>query len=557
MTPLASQALSLNVIYIFEKACSLKASFFQPAFYKRSVTMKKKNIGWVQTVLLTAPTLKDNRADADRLIDVLKTELNTDWITIELDLLRHLPEYLRKWNYAVRCILIKDHLYWHLIHITSSQDTSLVAGLAVDLGTCRVVLRLVDLTDGRILAESSFDNPQLSIGPDILTRIHYAEQSGGLERLHQLIVEGLNQRIEKICRSGGCQSDDVLFISVAGNTVMTHILMGFKLYWIIREPYIPIVNRPGLVKAVELGIKVHPRAKVFIFPNIGSYFGGDLIAGILFSGMNKNTDTAILVDVGTNAEVVLGNANWLIACAGAAGPALEGGVTRMGMMAGPGVIDRLAIQSDNFQFVYHTIGDMPPKGICGSGLIDLAANLFLCGMIDVRGKLVPAACGSRLIEHDELRHLVVVPAEGSATGADLKISQADLDSLIRSKAAMYTILETITSSVGMSLHDLRRFYVAGTFGSFIQPESAIAIGMLPDLPIKSYQSIGNSSIGGATMVLTAVDCREEVDKIRDAITYLELNVNQEFMNRFSAAKFLPHTNPSLFPSVKVGSKNEK
>jgi uncharacterized 2Fe-2S/4Fe-4S cluster protein (DUF4445 family) len=518
------------------------------------VAIKEENNGWVKTVLLNPPTLKDNRADADRLIDVLKTKLNADWISIELDLLRHLPEYLRKWNYAIRCTLIKDREHWHIIQITSSQRASPLAGLAVDLGTCRVVLRLVDLINGRILAESSFDNPQLSIGPDLLTRSHYAEQNGGLERLNQLIVDGLNQHIKQVCRSGGCQTDDVLIVSVAGNTVMTHLFMGLKPYWMIREPYIPIVNRPGLVKAGELGIKVHPLARVIIFPNIGSYFGGDLIAGILFSGMNKTSDTTILVDVGTNAEVVLGNANWLIACAGAAGPALEGGVTRMGMMAGPGVIDRLTLQAANFQFEYHTIGDMPPKGICGSGLIDLVANLFLFGLIDVRGKWVPEVCGSRLIEYDELLHLVVVPAEDSATGVDLTISQADIDSLIRSKAAMYTILETIITSVGMSLRDLRQFYVAGTFGSFIRPESAVAIGMLPDLPLENYQSLGNSCIGGATLVLTRMDCLAEVDKIRDTITYLELNVNQAFMTRFSAAKFLPHTNPSLFPSVKVGSK---
>ncbi len=517
--------------------------------------MKEKNTGWVKAVILTPPNLKDNRADADRLIDALKTELNTDLISIELDLLKNLPDQLRNWNYQVRCVLMKERQHWYLIHITSLRDNSLIAGLAVDLGTSRVVLQLVDLENGKILAESSFDNPQLTIGPDILTRIHYAEQKNGLERLNRLIVDGLNQHIEKICRSRGCRTDDILFISLAGNTTMIHLFMGLKPYWIIREPYIPIINRPGLVKAAELGVKVHPLARLFIFPNIGSYFGGDLIAGILYSGINKATDTAILVDVGTNAEVVLGNANWLIACAGAAGPALESGATRMGMMANTGVIDRFVIRPVIFQFEYHTIGDLPPKGICGSGLIDLAANLFLCGLIDIRGRFVPTACGARLIERDELKHLVVVPAEGAATGTDLTISQAELDSLIRSKAAMYTILETITASVGISLHDLRTVYVAGAFGSFIRPESAIAIGMMPDLPIESYRPLGNSAIGGATMVLTGVDCMEEVDKIRDRITYLELNVNQEFMNRFSTAKFLPHTNTSLFPSVKLWSKN--
>jgi uncharacterized 2Fe-2S/4Fe-4S cluster protein (DUF4445 family) len=297
-------------------------------------------------------------------------------------------------------------------------------------------------------------------------------------------------------------------------------------------------------------------ARVFVFPNIGSYFGGDLIAGILYAKLHCNSDTAILVDVGTNAEVVVGNDSWLIACAGAAGPALEGGVTKMGMLAGPGVVDKIAIDPQTREFNWHTIEDQPPRGICGSGIIDLAAQLFLAGMLDLRGKLVPAVCGRRLKEVDGLPHLVVIPAAESATGSDLTVSQADLDSLVRSKAAMYTILETITMAVGMALGDLGTFYVAGTFGSIIDPRSAITLGMLPDLPLASYRPLGNSSLGGATLVLTSEDSLAEIDRIRDRITYLELNVNQDFMNRFSAAKFIPHTDRALFPSVLVGQQGK-
>ena len=239
---------------------------------------------------------------------------------------------------------------------------------------------------------------------------------------------------------------------------MTHLFLGLEPRWIIREPYIPVVNRPGVLKAADLGIQVSPFARVLVFPNIGSYFGGDLIAGILFSGLHRRKEPALLVDVGTNAEVVLGNQDWLIGCAGAAGPALEGGVTRMGMLAGPGVIDRVTIDPASRRFDIHTIAELPPVGICGSGVIDLAAQLFLAGMIDIRGKLVSAACGDRLRVVEGLRHLVVVPAGQSATGKDLTISQADLDSLIRSKAAMYTILETIAMTVGLNLDELGAFY---------------------------------------------------------------------------------------------------
>ena len=518
--------------------------------------MDKNSTPWIQTVSLEPPSLKDNRADTDRLLQALKLRLNTDAVHVDLELIRQLPELLRQWGYRIRCILWKRFRQWHLLEVTAAEDSRIAAGLAIDLGTTRVVLRLLDLATGATLAESAFDNPQEKIGPDILARIHFAEKENGLRELNERIVSGLNSAIVHLCKSQQLEPQHIYALAVAGNTTMTHLFMGLNPRWIIREPYIPAVNAPGVMKAEALGLQVHPRARVLIFPNIGSYFGGDLIAGILYSGIHHNAQTGILVDVGTNAEVVLGNKNWLIACAGAAGPALEGGVTRMGMTAGPGVIDQISLETDTLEFNIHTIDDLPPKGICGSGVIDLAARLFQAGMIDVRGKLVPAICGPRVKTIDGQLHLVVVPAEDSDTGSDLTISQADLDSLIRSKAAMYTILETITASVGIAPPDLESFYVAGTFGSFINPESAITIGMLPDLPLDRYKPLGNSSLAGAALALQSDKYHDEIDQIRDRITYLELNVNQDFMNRFSAAKFLPHTNTSLFPSVKLSNKRK-
>jgi uncharacterized 2Fe-2S/4Fe-4S cluster protein (DUF4445 family) len=367
--------------------------------------------------------------------------------------------------------------------------------------------------------------------------------------LNDLVITGLNSAIGALCRNSRHAPGDICVLAVAGNTAMTHLFLGLEPRWMIREPYIPVVNTPGVLRAADLGIGAGPFARVLIFPNIGSYFGGDLIAGILFSGLHRRHDTAILVDVGTNAEVVLGNEHWLIGCAGAAGPALEGGVTRMGMLAGPGVIDRVTIDPGSLAFDLHTIEGETPRGICGSGVIDLAAQLFQAGMIDIRGKLAASRCGGRLKEIDGIRHLIVVTAEQSATGADLTISQADLDSLIRSKAAMYTILETLTATVGVHLNDLGTFFVAGTFGCFINPRSAITLGMLPDLPLDRYVPLGNSSLQGAAMVLTAESAFDEIGRIRDRITYLELNVNQDFMNRFSAAKFIPHTDVGRFPSA--------
>jgi uncharacterized 2Fe-2S/4Fe-4S cluster protein (DUF4445 family) len=339
-------------------------------------------------VSLPQPSLTDNTADADRLMAALRQELHTEAVAVDLDLLKRLPEAIRHWGYRVRCTVFREHGGWVLTGIDSAETPRPALGLAVDLGTTRVVLLLIDLSTGRPIAESAVDNPQIVIGPDVLTRIHHAETAGGLKELNDLVITGLNGAICALCRNSGHAPGDICVLAVAGNTAMTHLFLGLEPRWMIREPYIPVVNTPGVLRAADLGIGAGPFARVLIFPNIGSYFGGDLIAGILFSGLHRRHDTAILVDVGTNAEVVLGNEHWLIGCAGAAGPALEGGVTRMGMLAGPGVIDRVTIDRGSRAFDLHTIAEKTPRGICGSGVIDLAAQLFQAGMIDIRGKFV-------------------------------------------------------------------------------------------------------------------------------------------------------------------------
>jgi uncharacterized 2Fe-2S/4Fe-4S cluster protein (DUF4445 family) len=506
----------------------------------------------VTRVQLPEPSLKDNTADVDRLAGALRREFGLSAIDVDLSLGRRLPSLLRENNFALRCLVCRSRHGGTLIYAGPDHPRIVLAGLAVDLGTTRVVMRLVDLDRGNVLAETAFDNPQLAIGPDVLARIHYTERPEGLAELNRLIVDGINLHLEGLRESCGLEAAQVHLIAVAGNTAMSHLFAGLPVRWIIREPYIPAANQFGLIPAAQLGLCAGPLAQVMIFPNVGSYFGGDLIAGILYCGMHEDSRNAILVDVGTNAEVVLGNREWLMACAGAAGPALEGGMSRIGTAAAPGVIDRVRIDPRSGEFDLHTIDDQPPVGICGSGVIDLAAQLFLSGMIDIRGRFQPARCGSRLEIHDGMARLTLVSGDRSGNGRDLCISQADMDSLVRSKAAMYTILETITGTMGMTLEDLEIFYVAGTFGSLIDPRSAITIGMIPDLPLHRYRSLGNSSLGGATLALTCRSLPEEMEKLRDSITYLELNVNQDFMNRFSAAKFIPHTDASRFPSVKKG-----
>ncbi|OQX63202.1 MAG: [Fe-S]-binding protein [Desulfococcus sp. 4484_241] len=509
------------------------------------------NDRWVVSVDLPMPSLKDNTADVDRLVRTLEQKLEITGITADLELMRVIPDMLRRWGYSARCVLFSDGVHTTLTGLLDPAPDDIAMGLAVDLGTTRIVTRLIDLESAKTAGETSFENPQTAIGDDILTRIHHASSTEGLEQLHGMIIGGLNNAIRDLCAQAGTDSKNIHAIAVAGNTTMTHLLLKLPPGWIIREPYIPAVNRPGMVKAEALGINANPMARVFLFPNVGSYFGGDLVSGILFSGMHRLKDTAILVDVGTNAEVVLGNRDWLVACAGAAGPALEGGVAQIGSKAGPGVIDTIFIDPKTKKINFDTIGHKPPLGICGSALLDLIAQLFLNGFIDIRGKLVPEKLREKFEQTDGIPQMVVVPAEQSGTGMPLRLTQPDIDNIIRSKAAMYTILDTITSSVGLGMDDITTFFVAGTFGSMINPKSAISIGMLPDLPLTRFKVLGNSSLEGASLMLSSRAPSKEIGSIQSRITYLELNVNQEFMNRFSAAKFLPHTDRSLFPSVPV------
>jgi uncharacterized 2Fe-2S/4Fe-4S cluster protein (DUF4445 family) len=510
---------------------------------------------WIKKIGLeiTAPSLKDNTGDVDRLIKGIRKGLETEDIRIDFSMIRRLPSLLREYNYRGDAVVFEDRNSWHLIEIFPCGNDDSIYVIAVDLGTSTVVVRLMNLSTQEIIDETSFTNPQNEFGADILTRIHFAAQEDGLAKLQGILIKRLHLEIGSFEKKHGMGKNSVVGMCVAGNTTMTHLFLGLNPYWICREPYIPVINKPAIILSGEIGLDINPRAPILVFPNVGSYFGGDLIAGILASGMMRQKDVSFLVDVGTNAEVVIGNRDWLMACAGAAGPALEGGVVGMGMMAGPGAIDRVTIDSETLEISIRTIENLPPVGICGSGLIDLVAQLFLSGMIDLRGKYVEARCRDRLQDIEGIKHLIVVSSENSGTGESLTLSQPDIDSLMRSKAAMYTILTTISNIVNIPISGISRFYIAGTFGSYIQPQSAITIGMIPDIPLDNYVPLGNSSLKGASKVLLSARARDDIFRIRDRITYLELNVNQEFMNLFSAAKFIPHTDRSLFPSVKVSS----
>ena len=500
------------------------------------------------------PSLADNTGDLDRLKKSLAAVLESKTLVVPFSRIAPVAKAFRHSGFKGFAVVAHYPSGPQLIDFYAEAPEFLV-GMALDLGTTHLEASLINLLNGKVLARAAEVNGQLEFGADILARIHFAQtkvgERVGLDLLHERVIESIHKLASELAGQIKLKTSEIVALSVSGNTTMVHFFLKQNPYHLCREPYIPVVNGPDPFLAFELGLGLHPGAIVWVMPSIGSYFGGDLISGILASELDQQDTTCMLIDVGTNAEVVVGNRDWLIACAGAAGPALEGGVARMGMRAGIGAIEHCSIDPESGKFSYQTIGEGPAKGICGSGVIDLVAGLYLARIIDIRGKFRPGQkqAKGRIIEQEDGLAYVVVPAAEAHGGKAVLLSQIDIDALMRSKAAMYSILTTITNQVGVAFKDLHHIYVAGAFGKHISPRQAIVLGMLPDLPLEIYKPLGNSSLAGAEMILNEASVRERCRMVVAKITYVELNVNQEFMIRFSGSRFIPHTDHALFPSV--------
>jgi len=515
------------------------------------------------------PSLRDNTADLDRLkaalAPLLPDIMAEQTLCVPYSCMAAVASAFRNSGFKGFCIL--NVLPWQVDIVDFlPQEPEILPAMALDLGTTHLEATLIDLLSGSTLAHGHAVNRQIKYGADILSRIHFAEKKkrgrrdrSGLQVLQQAVLATINELAEELAGKAATTTANIRALSISGNTTMVHLLLGLSPYHICREPYIPLVNDPDPFPSREIDLEIHPQAPVWILPSIGSYFGGDLISGILASGIDRAEQTCMLIDVGTNAEVVLGNREWLIACAGAAGPALEGGVARMGMRADAGAVEHVTVDRTNWQLSWQTIEDMPPVGICGSGLIDLVAELYLARIVDLRGKFQAEFAGQteqqkvfvreRLITQGGETVFIVAPVEESGSNEPVVLSQIDLDAMMRSKAAMYAILTTLTAQVGVEFADLERIYVAGAFGKHIDPSQAITLGMLPDLPLSTYEPVGNSSLHGAERILLDEATRLRAREVGHKITYIELNVNQEFMIRFSGSRFIPHTDPENFPSV--------
>ncbi|KMY65752.1 hypothetical protein AAU61_20145 [Desulfocarbo indianensis] len=520
---------------------------------------------------LEPPSLKDNTADIDRLAKALRRVTGT-WPVAPVGRAGRFARTMRQAGYRVTATLAQGVLVevepgdagarppeesWagRAAEAPDSLWGAEGLGVALDIGSTHLQAGLHDLATGDELAKGTCLNPQAEYGADILSRIWAAAKPQDMQRLHRMLVKAAADLVEEMCGRAGRGASQVVGLVAAGNTTMTHFFLDLDVQSIPREPYIPVVNRPAPFYTVDLGLPLAPQAVGWCLPNVGSYFGGDLVAGIVAAGMHQREKTAILVDVGTNAEVVVGNRDWLLACAGAAGPALESGVAKMGVLAQPGAIEGVRIDPQSLEPELKIIpqadgGAARPKGLCGSGLLQLLAQLYLTRVMDMRGKFL-VEDHPRIVRTDEGLGYVVAPAGESADGRAIVVDEVEIDILLRSKAAMYTILRTVLLEVGLEFEDLDAFYVAGAFGNVIDPATAITLGMLPDLPRERYVPLGNSSLAGCRRLLLEPETRPQVEAVADKLTYLELNVNQALMNRFSAARFIPHTDHGRFPSVPV------
>lgn len=476
---------------------------------------------------LQPPSLTNNRGVIDRLMDALIKDFPN--IRVPLSQMDSISCACHNSNWQVT-VTVSDISCQKIINVEQGQQTHKHYGIAIDIGTTTVVIYLIDLTSGKILGVESGYNEQVIYGDDILSRIHFASSSEKLSQLQKAVISTLNILIDKLCNSSKVNNCEISSAVIGGNTTMIHLLLGLDPAHLCREPYLPTINQPGFIDASELNICINPFGVIYCLPSLGSYVGGDAIAGILVSEMHKKESLSLLVDIGTNGEILLGNNQWLVACAGAAGPALEGGVVSTGIRAQAGAIDSVKIDAKTQEIHYTTLGKQKPKGICGSGLVDTIAELLTKKIIHISGRFKA-----------DIQEFLLVKAEDTAHGKDIKITEIDIRNLLRTKAAVNASLEVLLESVGCSLSDIKNFYAAGAFGNYINPESAIAIGLYPDMPRENIHLIGNSSIEGARAVLLDKEILNDFEEVVKKITYFEIGTHHDFMNKFTGGLFLPHS----------------
>ncbi len=508
-----------------------------------------------------SPTLEDNYSDLHRLENAYKKQTGIKNVTCPLSVLSRLAQVLRSDNSSVQVVSFQGTDEAEIVDVLPQTQNRRIFGLACDIGTSTVALHLIDLSNGDIVSTASSLNQQIKCGEDIISRINYAQKSGGLKELQKLIIHTINNLIRTTTQKAGISHADIYYAVFAGNTTMDHLFLRLEPHYIRKEPYVPTFNDLPLIPAHELGLSMNPEAKIYLSPSVGSYVGGDITAGMLSTPILRSTQNiSLFIDAGTNGELVTGNKEWLMTCACSAGPAFEGSGIQCGMPASEGAIETIGLDITG-RVKYKVIGGTKPKGLCGSGLVDLLAELFIHGFIDRHGKFKPEQIPDRIVEREEGTAFLVEDHSKSYWGKDICITEKDIANLIRTKGAVYSACSLLLKNVGLRYDEIGSIYIAGGFGQHLDIENSIRIGLLPDLDREQFHYIGNSSLLGAYLILFSDNNRAMVQEIAKKMTYIELNTEPSYMNEFTGSLFLPHTDINLFPSVSRvllhGKQNKK
>ncbi|MFZ2446319.1 MAG: ASKHA domain-containing protein [Syntrophobacteraceae bacterium] len=499
---------------------------------------------------LPPPTIQDSLSDLDRIYRELRKKLH-EYQTVQahFSCLWGLGQLVRKSNWKVTATVhFRDAECPHVREIEGGNTSTRNYGVAIDVGTTTIVAQLVDLRTGAVIGVQASHNSQARYGEDVISRMIYAVTHSGLTPLTDAVVYTINSLVESLVTKNKIRHEDITSFVSAGNTVMSHLLLGLDPGHIRMAPYIPIASRFPQFQAAEAGLKAHPKALLHCMPCVSSYVGGDITAGVLACGMNDQPEVSVLIDVGTNGEIVIGNNEWLVCCSSSAGPAFEGGGIKCGMRAIGGAIEKVRIKGD--RVFYDTISKKKPIGLCGSAIIDAIAELLSSGIIDQSGKFANLRHPRIQVVDDVPEFIIAFPAETETGEEPIVITEDDVSNLIKSKGAVLASMRVLLNSMSMEFMDLERIFVAGGFGAHLDIEKAILIGLLPDVPKERIRFIGNSSLAGARLALLSTHAFHKAEAIANRMTYFELSVNQDFMNEFVASLFLPHTDMTLFPSVR-------
>ena len=502
---------------------------------------------------LPEPSLEDTMPDNERLLRAVEEATGVAQASIMLPywVLRELGQTLRESGFRVKCVISRDNDRILIRDVLPQDSKEPLVGFALDLGTTSLAGVLVDLETGKILAKASGGNGQIRYGADVINRIIESGRPGGRKRLQDAVIkESIIPMLAFMYRTANINPRRIYRMVLAGNTTMNHLLLGLYADPIRMEPFVPSFFHTDHLFVRDIQLKMNPLAELIVAPNIGSYVGGDITAGALVSMIWNNPEMSLFIDLGTNGELVFGNSEFLMSCACSAGPAFEGGDISCGMRATDGAVEACTIDKETMEPTMTVVGGVAPAGICGSGIIDIIAELFRCGIINGKGKFVRE--GARVL-HDEHGMGSYVLAWKKDTGGvkDVVINEVDIDNFIRAKGAIFSATQTMLRSLGFDTSVIERVYVAGGIGSGINMRNAVTIGMFPDIPLENFHYIGNSSQAGAYAMLLSSQAREKVFELGRSMTYLELSNEPGYMDEFVAACFLPHTDAGLFPSVEL------